>query len=174
MEDDAVLETARLRLHLATEAVLAAAGDSPRALSAHLDADFSPDWLSAGLPLLQRAGGWQARGPSRAVVVHRADRLVIGDIRCERQRGPDPNFEIGYAIVPAYRRRGYAVEAAGRIVDWLFTEEGAGLVLAGCHMRNRASVRTLRRLGFWLDGAAGKAFWWRLTPDLRAEARPQA
>jgi hypothetical protein len=35
-------------------------------------------------------------------------------------------------------------------------------------MANKASVRTLRRLGFWLDGASGKAFWWRLTPEMRA------
>lgn len=171
MQTDGVLTTQRLRLHLATEDVLAAAGDSPRALSAQLDADISADWLTAGMPLLQNARTRDAAHPSRAVVIHSADRLVIGDIRCERRPGSDPSYEIGYAIVPAYRRNGFAVEAAARVIDWLFAEEGAALVMAGCHMRNRASLRTLRRLGFWLDGASGKAFWWRLTPDLWAEQR---
>ncbi|MDX2238424.1 MAG: GNAT family N-acetyltransferase [Hyphomonadaceae bacterium] len=171
MSGDGILATPRLRLHLATADVLAAASESPRALAQAVDAELSPDWISAGMPLLQRTGWRVQRGrPSRALVVHSADRLVIGDIRCDRQPGLDPTYEIGYAVVPAYRRQGFAVEAAGRVIDWLFQDEGASLVVAGCNMRNRASVRTLRRLGFWLDGSAGSAFWWRLSPEMRAPA----
>ena len=165
-----ILTTARLRLHLATGDILAAAAESPRALADRLDAAIAPEWLTSGMPLLQRSGGWTRRGrPTRAVVVHAADRLVIGDIRCERRTGFEPVYEIGYAIIPGYRRQGYAVEATGAVVDWLFNVEGASVIQAGCDRRNRASVRTLRRLGFWLDGAGGKAFWWRLTPEMRLE-----
>jgi RimJ/RimL family protein N-acetyltransferase len=80
-------------------------------------------------------------------------------------------YEIGYEIAPAYRRQGYAVEATARIIRWLLEEADAARVIAGCSMRNVASVRTLRRLGFHLDGssARGNAFWW-VYPDTKSAA----
>ena len=80
-------------------------------------------------------------------------------------------IELGYSITSLYRRQGFASEAAGRLIDWAFEEGGVEQIIAGCDRRNRASVRTLRRLGFWLDGARGDDFWWAMSPDLRREAR---
>jgi len=77
-------------------------------------------------------------------------------------------FEIGYSIARARRRQGYAVEAAGAVIDWLFEDAAAETILAGCDARNVASVRTLRRLGFWLDSTPGTTFWWVLSPELRS------
>jgi RimJ/RimL family protein N-acetyltransferase len=47
-------------------------------------------------------------------------------------------------------------------------DHGATHIIAGCDMKNVASVRTLRRLGFTLDGSIARAdaFWWvRRAPD---------
>ncbi|MEJ0023766.1 MAG: GNAT family N-acetyltransferase [Alphaproteobacteria bacterium] len=96
---------------------------------------------------------------------------MIGDLRFERVERMRNTLELGYSITSLYRRQGYATEAAGRLLDWAFNEGGVRQVIAGCNRKNRPSVRTLRRLGFWLDGARGDDFWWAITPDLRAEAR---
>jgi [ribosomal protein S5]-alanine N-acetyltransferase len=78
--------------------------------------------------------------------------------------------ELGYSVALGWRRQGYAVEAAGAVLDWLFEEGDAKAAIAGCARRNLASVKTLRKLGFWLDGSVGTAFWWTITPDLREAA----
>ena len=170
---DRPLHTRRLRLEPVTELLCVTANEGVDALAGALDADIPPDWIRAGLPLVrQRPRAPRPWRPMRAVVVHSADARVIGDVRFELTRDPDETvFEIGYSIIPAYRRRGYAHEAAGAIVDWLFEAAGAELLIAGCDRRNKASIKTLRKLGFWLDGSRGDAFWWRMTHDLRAERR---
>ena len=165
------LYTPRLRLEPVT-AELSAIANDVRALSRTLEAEIPTDWVRAGLPLVrQRLNPASAWRPIRCVAVHRGDHVVVGDIRFERVRSGDDEdvYEIGYAIIPAYRRQGLAVEAAGRVIDWLFDEARAALVIAGCDRKNRGSVRTLRRLGFWLDGSRGSAFWWRMTAQLRHE-----
>jgi RimJ/RimL family protein N-acetyltransferase len=164
------LLTPRLRLVPVTADLCALANEGAEALSGALAADIHPDWMRSGLPLVRRGQEllrpWR---PIRCVAIHRVDRLVIGDIRFEKTPDPAPTYEIGYAIIPGYRRRGLATEAAGRVIDQLFEEEGARLIVAGCDRRNRASVRTLRKLGFWLDGSRGSAFWWLMDAHMRAE-----
>jgi ribosomal-protein-alanine N-acetyltransferase len=91
----------------------------------------------------------------------------VGDVRFEPIPGPlgrlGSEFEIGYAVARSRRRQGYAVEAAGAVIDWLLAEGGAEAVWAGCDAANVASVRTLMRLGFLLDSTPGRTFWWVLT-----------
>lgn len=153
-----------------TAALAQTAEAGANALADALNADIPPDWAAGGLRLLAgvRRDAWNAPAPSRAIVVHKGDERVIGDIRFEPAPLMRETVELGYSIIPAYRRQGYAAEASGRIIAWLFDEAGVQTIIAGCDMRNRASVRTLRKLGFLLDGARGRAFWWILTPSLRA------
>lgn len=137
-----------------------------------LGADAPAEWCASGLGLVARAARWgDAAPPTRAVAVHLDDGCVIGDLRFDPVFGAKREVEIGYSIVRSRRRQGYAAEAAGCLVDWLFAEGDADAIIAGCHKHNRASVRTLRRLGFWLDSTPGDDFWWVLTRELRSSAR---
>jgi RimJ/RimL family protein N-acetyltransferase len=169
----APLITPRLRIEPLTARLGAIAREGPEALAKALDADVPPEWhAGGGLRLLARA--WRQEGDvsaERALIVHSVDERVIGDLRFEPVERMRNTLELGYSITSLYRRQGYATEAAGRLLDWAFNEGGVRQVIAGCHRKNRPSVRTLRRLGFWLDGARGEDFWWAITPDLRAEAR---
>jgi RimJ/RimL family protein N-acetyltransferase len=101
------------------------------------------------------------------VAVHRRDGAVVGDVRFEPLSRAAGEFEIGYGVARSRRRQGYAVEMTAAVIAWLF-EAGAVQLIAGCDRRNVASVRTLRRLGFWLDTTPGDAFWWVLTPELHS------
>jgi [ribosomal protein S5]-alanine N-acetyltransferase len=166
------LVTPRLKLVPVTARIAAAARAGGGAFSEVIGAALPPDWAPASLGLVGRAA-YPAWGPTpppmRAVAVHRQDNCVIGDFRFEPSLQAEDEVEIGYGVALAYRRRGYATEGAGAVIDWLFRDGGAAEIIAGCDRRNLASVRTLRRLGFWLDSSAGRAFWWVLTPELRRE-----
>ncbi len=168
---DRPLHTSRLSLVPITPALAAAAREGEEALARALGARVPDDWRASSLALVGRSArpSWSPSAPIRAIAVHRAEACAIGDVRFE-PCGPD-EVEIGYSIALSRRRQGYAVEAAGAVIDWLFQEGGAAEIIAGCDRRNVPSVRTLRRLGFWLDGARGNDFWWLLTPDLRKEAK---
>ncbi len=60
---------------------------------------------------------------------------------------------------------------ASAMIEWLFDDAAAETIIAGCDTRNIGSVRTLRRLGFWLDSNPAQTFWWLLTPELWQERR---
>lgn len=166
------LLTPRLRLEPITHELALAARSGGGAFAAKLGAEAPPDWCAASLALVARAAprAWGQGAPIRAVAIDRADDVVIGDVRFEPLSQARNEVEIGYGIARSRRRQGYAVEAAGAVIDWLFASGGAEKLIAGCDRRNLASVRTLRKLGFWLDTAPGTAFWWLLTPELHASS----
>jgi ribosomal-protein-alanine N-acetyltransferase len=171
---DHPLYTARLRLEPVTPALAEAAQAGQAAFADVIGAEAPADWCAASLRLVARSisHAWgPAPAPTRAIAIHRQEGAVIGDVRFEPSLRAAREFEIGYGVARGRRRQGYAVEAAGAIVDWLFDEAGAETILAGCDSTNVASVRTLRRLGFWLDSNPAKTFWWVLTPELRSATR---
>lgn len=74
-------------------------------------------------------------------------------------------YEIGWSIHPVEWGKGYATEAARRVLAFAFTELGAHRVTAFCHADNAASERVMQKLGMtreclirevrWLNGE-----WW--------------
>jgi ribosomal-protein-alanine N-acetyltransferase len=69
--------------------------------------------------------------------------------------------EIGYAIVPSERRKGYCVEAAQMIVDYLFFSKDIVRVQAHADVRNTASQRVLEKAGFKKEGVVRKSVFIR-------------
>lgn len=168
------LYTPRLRLEPVTPALALAAREGQAAFADVIGADAPADWCASSLPLVARSisHAWgPAPAPTRAIAIHREEGAVIGDVRFEPSLRAAREFEIGYGVARSRRRQGYAVEAAGAIIDWLFDAAGAESIIAGCDTSNAPSVRTLRRLGFWLDSNPGRTFWWVLTPELHSATR---
>ncbi len=159
--------TPRLRLEPVTPALASAAREGQSAFSDEIGAEAPDDWCAGSLRLVARSGGtgWGHASPTRVVAIHRRDGAIIGDVRFEppmQQFRHLGDVEIGYAVAASRRRQGYATEATGALIEWLGAEAGAGTILAGCDKGNRASVRTLMRLGFHLDSTPGRVFWWVL------------
>lgn len=171
---DHPLYTPRLRIEPVTPELAAAARAGEAVFADVIGADAPPEWCAASLGLVAKSVS-EAWGPTprpiRAVAIHHAEGCIVGDVRFEPSLRAAREFEIGYGIARSRRQQGYAVEAAGAVIDWLFEEAGAETIVAGCDNRNVPSVKTLRRLGFWLDANPGRTFWWVLTPDLRASTR---
>jgi RimJ/RimL family protein N-acetyltransferase len=160
----APLATARLRLIPVTDDLVRAAGRGKAALERALGATIPDGWRGDYVFDRGRRAAVRDR-PRHALVVRAADNVLIGEVRFEPLPQTvrfEEDWEIGYAIAPLYRRQGYAAEATAAVIAWL-DDQGIERIVAGCHMKNVASVRTLRKLGFTLDGshARSSAFWWQ-------------
>lgn len=138
------LVTRRLALHPLTV-------DEGEALAAGEPLDGWP--FAEDYPLPDTADGvgffLRHRDPDFGVflIVRLEDGLVIGDGGFV---GPpaDGAVSIGYEIVPAARRQGYATEAIRALSSWALGRSGVHEVRAETLFDNEASVRALLRAGF--------------------------
>lgn len=64
---------------------------------------------------------------------------------------------LGYTLAPAARNRGFAVEAAGAMVDALFDRTEVRRIVATADDANPASMQVIEPLGFRFEGIARKA-----------------
>jgi aminoglycoside 6'-N-acetyltransferase len=70
-----------------------------------------------------------------------------------RSRADEPRVvDIGFTLSPAAQGQGYATEAIGELLRYLFADRGKHKVCADCDSRNAASWRLLERLGFSREG----------------------
>ena len=93
-------------------------------------------------------------------------RVVVGDVGFHSRPDDAGTVEIGYGVLPGYRRRGYATEAARALVAWALDQPGVGRVVAECEADNAGSIRILEKLGMRRTGAEGKLVRWTLEgPD---------
>lgn len=93
-----------------------------------------------------------------AVATREDPTTLIGDCAF-LARAPEPVIaDIGYTFDSAYQGRGYATEAAGELVRYLFDDRGKHKVCADCDTRNDGSWRLLERLGFTREAEFRAAF----------------
>jgi [ribosomal protein S5]-alanine N-acetyltransferase len=83
----------------------------------------------------------------RAAVL-RAQRRVIGSAGFHAPPKADGRVEIGYDIVPAERRKGYAREAIAGLTAWAFATGRARVCVASVSPGNAPSLALVRSLGF--------------------------
>ena len=73
---------------------------------------------------------------------------LVGDLALHALGQDHSAFELGFTIASKHQRKGYAREAAGRLLDYLFKDLGTKSVIAQTDSRNIGSIRTLTSLGF--------------------------
>ena len=85
----------------------------------------------------------------RALVLDEAGgaRRVIGTAGFHAPPDVDGKVEIGYRIDPAYRRKGYAIEAVRGLFDWA-AAQGVHRFVASISPTNEASLALAASLGF--------------------------
>lgn len=103
------------------------------------------------------------------IIVHKADRVLIGDIGFKG--GPDTAgaIEIGYSIIPEYRNSGYATEMAHSLIGWAFQQPEIELVTAECLDDNIGSIKVLEKLGMRRVAHEGDMLKW----EIRRENYPR-
>jgi ribosomal-protein-alanine N-acetyltransferase len=126
---------------------------------------FLRDHLRANPEVL----GWWAY-----LFVHVGDNVLIGMGGYKGGADEAGMVEIGYSIVPAYRGRGLATEAARGLIDNAFAHEHVNRVDARTLAEPNASTRILEKAGMKFVGAVedpelGEVWRWSLH---RADYRP--
>lgn len=84
------------------------------------------------------------------LIVLRESREVIGSINLKGLPRQNGDVEIGWGVSAEHRRQGIAVEAAGAVVAWVFSQAGVKRVIATIPEDNVASMRVAERLGMSL------------------------
>ena len=69
------------------------------------------------------------------------------------QRESLPDCDLGFALLPEFRRRGYAFEAASAVLQHGFTQCDKSRIAAIVSAQNSASIRLLEKLGFHYERA---------------------
>ena len=156
--------TSRLEMRPLTAAECRALldGQAPRAVDGF---PAEADLVIARLVVegLLEPGEWGPR-----VVVERSSGLVVGSVGFKGSPAPagsaagDVAAEIGFALAPSARGRGYATEAVTAVVSWA-RDQGLGRVVAECDADNLASRAVLERTGFTITERSARSLWWSRT-----------
>jgi RimJ/RimL family protein N-acetyltransferase len=102
------------------------------------------------------------------IFIHKPNHTAIGDGGFKGAPDEQGEVEIGYAIIPAYRRNGFAREAARALVTWAFSHPDVTAVKAETLASGDASIRVLQSLGMeqtgeYDDPEEGKILQWRVS-----------
>jgi RimJ/RimL family protein N-acetyltransferase len=166
------IETANLRLvpcKLAhVEAVMREREELGQMLGVHIHRDWpvfpeTIDYVHESLKQTPVSHKWGFH-----LFVHAKDRTLIGEGGFKGDPDEEGMVEIGYAIVPEYRRRGLAYEAARGLADYAFLHPEVKIVQAHTLHDGIASIRILEKLGMKFAGTAqdpdeGEVLRWRVT-----------
>ncbi|HKH12784.1 MAG TPA: GNAT family N-acetyltransferase [Rubrobacter sp.] len=114
------------------------------------------------------AAGWWSY-----LFVHAGDGVLAGDGGFKGPPDESNEVEIGYALVPGYRGRGLATEAARGLVGRAFSHPEVAAVRAETLRDGHGSIRVLEKLGMRFAGATDGVLRWRLDrQDFREGGAP--
>ena len=109
-------------------------------------------WLAAHHP--DEPGEWY----QLAIAERSAPAILVGDCGF-RSRLDDPAIvDVGFTLSPSVQGNGYATEAIGELLRYLFEDRVKHKVCADCDTRNRGSWRLLERLGFDREGTLRESY----------------
>jgi RimJ/RimL family protein N-acetyltransferase len=81
-------------------------------------------------------------------IVSAATDCVIGDCGLQCKNDDARQMKLGITLAPRYQGRGYAYEAVGCLLHYVFGSLNKHRVVAVTDVRNRSSAALFRRLGF--------------------------
>jgi RimJ/RimL family protein N-acetyltransferase len=123
------------------------------------DAPFTIDqarafitWLLGHHP--DEPGEWH----QLAIVTRDSPGELIGDCAFHSRRDEPAIADIGFTLGPPAQGHGYATEAVGALLRYLFETRRKHRVVANCDTRNVRSAALLERLGFRREGELRESY----------------
>jgi len=141
-----------------------------------LDVTVYDDWFDfpgvAGIEAIRFSHEYLKANPNALgwwmyFFIHAKDNVLVGQGGYKGKPDDSGMVEIGYAIIPAYRRRGLATEAAQALVDYAFSHPHIERVDGHTLPERNGSTRVLERVGMEQVGTAhdpdvGAVWHWSL------------
>lgn len=93
-----------------------------------------------------------------AAVCAKDSPTIFGDVAVHLSR-KGRTAEVGYTFWPTHWGNGYAVEAVGALIAYLYDELGVTRVCGTVHPENPASAMVLERCGLLFEGHTRSSFW---------------
>jgi len=84
----------------------------------------------------------------RAIVSRDRERGMLGHIGFHGRPDGRGAAELGYTVLPPFRRRGYALEAAQGLMDWAARQHGVRLFRLSIAPDNAPSLAMAAKMGF--------------------------
>ncbi len=99
--------------------------------------------------------------------LHRADNTLIASIGFKGKPDENGKIEIGYSVIPEYRRRGFASEMVRALLEYGFADPKVTVIEAQTRIDNIPSMKVLERFGMRQTGTShdeeeGEMFVWKL------------
>jgi [ribosomal protein S5]-alanine N-acetyltransferase len=107
------------------------------------DDDLLPQWRLEQIESDPTSQSWLLRA-----LILAEPRTCVGYFNFHGPPGEDGWVEMGYEILPEHRRRGYASEAALRMMRWAHDEHGVEVFRASIGPDNEPSLKMIEKLGF--------------------------
>jgi RimJ/RimL family protein N-acetyltransferase len=98
-------------------------------------------------------GHWTLRGYGYFALEEKESGQFIGRAGFTNPAGW-PGFELGWTIAPSHQRRGFAFEAATRLLRFAFEDLDKSHVISLIHRDNNPSRRVAEKLGETVEGEA--------------------
>ncbi len=113
-------------------------------------------------------GGWV-----QLSVEERMSGRLVGDVGLATADGEPGVIKVGYTMAPAFQGRGYATEAVGALVAYVFETLEADVVRAYASADNVPSTRVAEKVGMRLverfEHRDGDGVWFGVRYELRRE-----
>ena len=134
------------------------------------------------LPEIARFQSWESFGPDDAArliagqaglepgvagtwfqlaLVEKATTEVVGDCGLHCPKGDARQMELGITVSPSHQRRGYATEAVGCVLDFVFGSLGKHRAYAVTDVENGAAAALFRRLSFRQEAEFIEHRWYK-------------
>ena len=102
--------------------------------------------------------------------LHRADNALIASVGFKGKPDANGKIEIGYSVIPEYRRQGFASEMVEAALGYGFANPAVTAILAQTRVDNFPSMKVLERFGMKQTGTShdedeGEMFVWKLKRD---------
>ncbi len=152
------IRTPRLRLVAATVPMAKAAADGDlAAFSQLLDAHVPPEWppeimADAQGPLVEQLKTAQSGTGSLAWYITLIDKKLLVGFAGFKGTPRDGRIDIGYAILDAHQKQGYATEAVNVLSHFAFMDPRVQRVVGETLPGLTASIRVMEKCGYTLVG----------------------
>ena len=155
-----VIHSPRLDLiALSPDFLSASLGNNLGSASRLIDLSIPPDWLEVKWLMELRLAKIRAEPALEPWLLRaiglRETRTMVGFIGFHTLPGAEylnpyapGSVEFGYTIFPAYRKQGYASEAAQALMDWATRAHGVRRFVVSISPENEPSLRLARTFGF--------------------------